>query len=97
MRYAYPTTRGAAMADESETVALLREIRNNQQAALELQREHIVMYQRQLDRVERINDRAEAMQQRAAKAIKLILLGALPLVFLLLALMYWPVIARLFK
>lgn len=73
-----------------DTLALLREIRDNQQAALQLQREHMALYQRQLDRVERINDRAEAIQGRAAKAVRFVLWIALPLVALLLALMLWP-------
>jgi hypothetical protein len=83
------------MADDSETAALLREIRDNQREALSLQREQIAMYQRQLERVERINDRAEALQGRAGKAIRLILVIALPLVFLLLALMFLPYVSRL--
>ena len=83
------------MADDSETAALLREIRDNQREALSLQREQIAVYQRQLERVERINDRAEALQGRAGKAIKLILVIALPLVFLLLALMFLPYLSRL--
>jgi len=73
-----------------DTIALLREIRDNQQAALQLQREHMALYQRQLDRVERINDRAEAIQGRAAKAVRFVLWIAIPLVALLLALMLWP-------
>ena len=84
------------MADASETAALLREIRDNQREALSLQREQIAMYQRQLERVERINDRAEALQGRAGKAIRLILMIAIPAVFLLLALMYVPYLSRLF-
>ena len=48
------------------------------------------------DRVERINDRAEAMQGRAGKALKVILLVALPLVVMLLALMFLPYLSRLF-
>ena len=83
------------MADESETTALLREIRDNQREALSLQREHIAMYQRQLERIERINDRAEAMQGRAGKALRLILSVAVPLVFLLLVLMFLPYLSRL--
>ena len=73
-----------------DTNALLREIRDNQQEALRLQREHIAMYQKQLDRVERINDRAEAIQARASKAVRFVLWIALPLVLLLLATMLWP-------
>lgn len=76
------------MSDDA--LALLREIRDNQQAALQLQREHMALYQRQLDRVERINDRAEAIQGRAAKAVRFVLWIAIPLVALLLVLMLWP-------
>ena len=77
------------MADDSE-LALLREIRDNQREALQVQREHMQLYQQQLARVERINDRAEAIQGRAGKAAKFILWIAIPLVTLLLALMLWP-------
>ena len=73
-----------------DTNALLREIRDNQQEALRLQREHMALYQQQLSRVERINDRAEAIQARASKAVRFVLWIALPLVLLLLATMLWP-------
>ena len=73
-----------------ETTALLREIRDNQVEGLRLQREHMALYQRQLDRVERINDRAEAIQSRASKALRVVLWIALPLVLVLLATMLWP-------
>ena len=76
------------MADD--TNALLREIRDNQQEALRLQREHMALYQQQLSRVERINDRAEAIQARASKAIRIILWIALPLALAVLATMLWP-------
>lgn len=75
----------------SEDIAtLLREIRDNQREALRMQREHIDLYTQQLSRVERINDRAEAIQSRAGKSIKVVLWIALPLVGLLLAAMLWP-------
>ena len=80
-----------------ETAGLLREIRDQQrlqldrqQEALQLQREHIALYLKQVDRIERINDRAEAIQLRAGKAAKFILWVAIPLVGVLLALMFWP-------
>jgi hypothetical protein len=76
------------MADDTHT--LLREIRDNQQEALRLQREHMALYQQQLSRVERINDRAEAIQARASKAVRFVLWIALPLVLLVLATMLWP-------
>lgn len=81
------------MSDHPELLALLREIRDNQREALSLQREYTGMYQQQLGRIERINDRAEAIQGRAGKALRVILMIALPLVCLLLGLMllsYFP-------
>jgi hypothetical protein len=75
-----------------DIAALLREIRDNQREALQIQREHIALYTRQLARVERINDRAEAIQSRASRSIKAVLWIALPLVALLLAIMLWPYI-----
>ena len=73
-----------------DTNALLREIRDNPQEALRLQRENLGLYQLQLSGVERINDRAEAIQARASKAVRFVLWIALPLVLLLLATMLWP-------
>ncbi|GAB3103805.1 hypothetical protein [Lysobacter terrae] len=84
------------MADSAELTALLREIRDNQREAMALQREHIAMYQQQLTRIERINDRAEAIQGRAGKAIRFILLIAIPLVCVLLVLMLIPYFSRFF-
>ena len=83
------------MTDEPQVTQLLREIRDQQREAIALQREHLGMVQQQLARVERINDRAEALQGRASRAVKLILVVALPLVFLLLALMFLPYFLRL--
>lgn len=84
------------MTDESE-LALLREIRDNQREALRLQQEHIDLYQRHLERAERINARAESLQQRAGKALRFILLVAIPLVVLLLVLMLWPYLSMLLR
>jgi hypothetical protein len=84
------------MAEDPQLVQLLREIRDQQRDAIALQREHLAMVQQQLARVERINERAEAIQGRAARAVKLILLVALPLVFVLLALMFFPYLSRMF-
>ena len=84
------------MADQTELTALLREIRDNQREAIALQREHILAYQRQLERIERINDRAEAIQGRAGKAMKVIALIAVPLVCLLLILMLASYLPHLF-
>jgi hypothetical protein len=73
-----------------DTIALLREIRDNQQAAPQLQRGQMALYLRQLDRVACINGRAEAIQGRAAKAVRFAPWIALPLVSMLLVLMLWP-------
>ena len=76
------------MTDES-ALALLREIRDNQREALRVQREHVAMYQRQLDRIDGINDRAESIQRRAGKALRFILWIALPLLAVALLLLIW--------
>lgn len=75
---------------DDDALALLREIRDNQREALALQREHMALHARQLERVERINDRAEAIQGRAGRALRFVLWIAVPLVALLLVLMLWP-------
>ena len=49
---------------QPEALALLREIRDAQNAALALQREQFELYRRQWERAERINLQAEALQQR---------------------------------
>lgn len=82
------------MTDGTE-LDLLREIRDNQREALRLQQEHIGLYQRHLERAERINARAEALQQRAGKALRFILVVAIPLVIVLLAPMLWPYLSAL--
>jgi len=58
-----------------EIAALLSEIRDQQRLQLErqlealtVQREQFALYQGQLDRVDRINDRAERIQGHAGKA-----------------------------
>lgn len=73
-----------------DIAALLREIRDNQREALQAQREHIRLYTEQLSRVERINDRAEAIQARASRSVKLVMRIAVPLLVLLILFMLWP-------
>lgn len=85
------------MTAEADIAALLRDIRDQQRTALELQRKHMALYRTQLDRVERINNRAEALQGRSSRAIRLIMVVALPLAFLLLALMLWPYLTPFWK
>ena len=85
-----------------EIAALLSEIRDQQRLQLErqlealtVQREQFALYQGQLDRVDRINDRAERIQGHAGKAAKLVLWIALPLLALAMALMLWPYLRTL--
>jgi hypothetical protein len=78
-----------------EVAALLREIRDNQREAIALQREHMALYMKQLERVERINDRAEAIQGRAGSAVKFVLWFLVPLAGLLILLAFWPQIRYL--
>lgn len=73
-----------------DIAALLREIRDNQREGLQLQREHVALYLRQLDRVDRINDRAEVIQAGAGRLLKLVLYVAVPLLGLLILAMAWP-------
>ena len=73
-----------------DIAALLREIRDNQLEALQLQREHVSLYLRQLDRVDRINSRAEVIQAGAGRLLKLVLYVAVPLLGLLILAMAWP-------
>ena len=80
-----------------EIAGLLREIRDQQRTqlqgqaeALALQRQQFDLYQQQLGRVERINDRAEAIQRRAGKATKIVLWLLLPAMLLVLLTLAWP-------
>ncbi len=82
------------MADDTELAGLLREIRDQQREALQLQRDYSQLHQSQLTRIERINDRA--MQGHAGKALRLILPVTLPLVGLSPVLMSWPYLRHAF-
>jgi len=80
-----------------EIAGLLREIRDQQRTqlqgqaeALALQRQQFDLYQQQLGRVERINDRAEAIQRRAGKATKIVLWLLLPAMLMVLLALAWP-------
>ncbi|KAF1705962.1 hypothetical protein CSC71_14785 [Pseudoxanthomonas sangjuensis] len=74
---------------DPELISVLREIRDQQREAIQLQRENMAMYREQLARVDRINERAEAIQQRAGKAIRAVLWLAIPLLLLLILSMAW--------
>lgn len=87
-----------------DVTLLLREMRDQQQLQLErsaqslqhqadalaLQRQQFELYQQQLTRVERINERAEAIQNRALKATKLVMWVLLPLFGVVLLMLLWP-------
>jgi len=84
------------MDTDSETVALLREIRDQQRLQIErqsesmaLQREQVAMVRQQFERAERLQQRAESLQGKAARSVRLILWVALPLVIALVALLLW--------
>lgn len=85
------------MGHETELVDLLREIRDQQREqlalltrALDEQRELSALQRANLERVERIHDRAEALQERAGRGQGVIVWVMLPLVALALIAMLWP-------
>jgi len=91
------------MTDHADSIALLREIRDDQRLqlqrqaeALELQRQQFEMAREQLERAERLQGRAEALQGRAGKAVKSILWVVVPVLALLLSLMLWPYLRYMF-
>ena len=78
------------MDNDPQIAHLLREIRDQQRESLALQREHIAAFKAQMERIERLNDRAESLQGRAGKALKTVLWIVLPLLALVLMMMAWP-------
>jgi hypothetical protein len=97
---------GDRMTDPTfETLAVLREIRDNQHFQLErqaealaLQREQFALAKSQIERAERINARAEAIQDRSAGMMELgrkMLFVLIPLIALFLGLLLWPYLALL--
>ena len=78
------------MDNDPHIASLLREIRDQQRESLALQREHIAAFKAQMERIERLNDRAESLQGRAGKALKTVLWLVLPLLALVLLMMAWP-------
>jgi hypothetical protein len=95
------------MTSDDDTLAVLREIRDQQRVqierqaeALALQREQFELYKRQYDRAERINERAEAIQARSAGMVDLArraLWVAVPILFLLFGLLLWPFVVTLWR
>jgi hypothetical protein len=93
------------MTPDDDTLAVLREIRDQQRTQLErqaealaVQREQFELYKRQYDRAERINERAEAIQARQGAMVdtgRRILMVAIPLLALLIGILFWPYLVRL--
>jgi hypothetical protein len=91
------------MTPNDDTLAVLREIRDDQRLQLErqaealaLQREQVELYRRQYDRAEQQLDRAEALQARHAKALgfaRVVLWIAVPALAIALGMSLWPFVA----
>ena len=87
------------MDAESETVSLLREIRDQQRLQLErhaeamaMQREHYELAKRQFERAERLQERAEQLQARSAGVIafaRKMMWIILPLILFLVFVLIW--------
>jgi hypothetical protein len=85
--------------DPGGVAELLREIRDAQRAqlakqdeGLRIQREQLLLVQRQAERAERINDRAEQLQTRSAEMIgvaRKTLFALLPILVVLIAYVSW--------
>ena len=78
--------------DTARTLALLEQIRDNQAAALAMQKEQFELFRRQVERTERIQDRAEELQARSAgimNTARRSLAIVLPVVILLIAYLTW--------
>lgn len=79
-----------------DAVELLREMRDNQRLALQrqeealaMQREQIALVRQQYDRAERINARAEALQDRGARVVRFIQYVLVPLLAVVIVLLLW--------
>ncbi len=87
------------MDTESETVSLLRDIRDQQRLQLErqsealaMQREHYEIAKRQFERAERLQERAEQLQLRSAGVVafaRKLLWVILPLILFLVGILFW--------
>lgn len=78
--------------DTARTLALLEQIRDNQMTALAMQKEQFELFRRQVERTERIQDRAEELQARSAgimNTARRSLAIVLPVVILLIAYLTW--------
>jgi ABC-type uncharacterized transport system involved in gliding motility auxiliary subunit len=87
------------MDTESETVSLLREIRDQQRLQLErqaealsMQREQCELVKRQFERAERMHERAEQLQERSAVVLgfaRKMMWVILPLILFLVFVLIW--------
>lgn len=78
--------------DGARIVTLLEQVRDNQAAMLALQKEQFELVRRQVERTERIQDRAEELQARGVgimKTARRSLAILLPIVILLVAYLSW--------
>ena len=78
--------------DNARLFALLERMQSNQEAALAMQKEQFELFRRQVERTERIQDRAEELQARGAgimKTARRSLAIVLPIVIVLIAYLSW--------
>ena len=91
------------MTDSEESIALLRELRDQQRLqlerqaeALELQRESVTMLRQQFERAEKLQMRAEILQSNSGKAmatVKWVIYLAIGLLALAMGLLFWRILA----
>ncbi len=78
--------------DRTRLIELLGQIRDNQAAALAMQKEQFELVRRQVERTERIQDRAEELQARGMgimKTARRSLAFVLPIVIVLILYLSW--------
>ena len=78
--------------DNARLFELLEQMKANQDAALALQKEQFELFRRQVERTERIQDRAEELQARGAgimKTARRSLAIVLPIVIALIVYLSW--------
>jgi uncharacterized membrane protein (DUF106 family) len=78
--------------DSARLMALLEQIRDNQAAALAMQKEQFELVRRQVERAERIQDRAEELQLKGIgimTTVRRSIAFILPVVIVLIAYLTW--------
>lgn len=78
--------------DTARLMTLLEQIHGNQQAALAMQKEQFELFRRQVERTERIQDRAEELQARGMgimKTARRSIAFLLPVVIVLIIYLSW--------